>query len=254
MIEWLEPELWQDSKEVRAGFTLKNTEQVNSNSSTIPGLNTGFHTQADREEVQANRERLFADLKLDPEWTAWGEQVHSNRVRFVTSGGTYSETDGLVTRVPGLTLMIQVADCAVVLLADEFARVVGALHAGWRGAAGQIVPLGIQRMMEHGAQPDRMTAYISPCICEHHFEVGPEVADQFPEMVINRSDYQKPHINLKAYLEFQLINEGLATDHIEVAEGCTMGDATEFYSYRREGERSGRMVGFIQLSSHSKHG
>jgi YfiH family protein len=247
MLDWIQPEIWKHSDDVRGGFTLKNSDIFARSEETIPGLNFGYHTNAKREAVEESRTRFFEEMDIDPEWTAWGEQVHSNRVKFVTSGGTYSETDGLVTRVPGLTLLIQVADCAAVLLADEEARVIGAFHAGWRGAAGQIVPIGMDRMKEHGAQADRMTAFISPCICEEHFEVGEEVADQFPDLVVNRTDYKKPHINLKSYLEFQLINEGMNPDRIEVSEGCTMGDADEFYSYRREGERSGRMVGFIQL-------
>lgn len=233
---------------LRAWFTRKNV--ADELEQRIPGLNLGMSTGEDQEVVKRNRRRLFRKLDIDPNWVAMGSQVHSSKVQMVTSGGLYGETDGLVTTIPGLTLVIQTADCAAVLLADPENRVVGAVHAGWRGAVGGIVHEGIQRMKEVGADPATMYAYISPCISQRHFEVGPEVSELFPEDFVDSESYSKPHVDIKGFLREELEQHGLNTSRIDVDNDCTFDDEQHYYSYRREGDESGRMFGLIQLRYH----
>lgn len=232
---------------IKAWFTLKNKE-FGYHNHDIPGLNLGFNTPEKKELVAKNRLALLTGLQIDPEWVAYADQVHSNRIRVVTEGGTYPSTDGLITKIPGLTLSIQVADCAAVLLWDFENKVIGALHAGWRGAAGDIVPKGIQKMKEQGANLQKVKAFVSPCISLENFEIGEEVAEQFPDEFIDYEHYEKPHLDLKSFLKFQLEQSGIQQAHVEIREECTIEDKEHFYSYRREREQSGRMMGLIQIA------
>lgn len=236
-----------EAKGINAWFTLKNKD-FGYHDNAIPGLNLGFNTPEKKELVAKNRLSLLTGLQIDPEWVAYADQVHSNRIRVVTEGGTYPSTDGLITKIPGLTLSIQVADCAAVLLWDSHNKVIGALHAGWRGAAGDIVPKGIKMMKEQGANLQTVKVFVSPCISLENFEVGQEVADQFPDEFIDYEHYEKPHLDLKAFLKFQLEQSGIPQSHVEIRKECTIADEEHFYSYRRERERSGRMMGLIQIA------
>lgn len=245
-LDFIVPRLAKTSEEVQAYFTLKNAANVNQDG-RIPGLNIGLNTQDDARRIEQNRSQLFKHLGFKPGKIARGRQVHSNRVRVVDDGGLYPDTDGLVTTVPRLTLAIQVADCAAILIADKKNGVIAAVHAGWRGAASGIVENAFQSMDRQGADTGQMEVFISPCISERHFEVGEEVAEQFPDEVVDRNSYEKPHIDLKQFIQDQLIEQGVSSDAIELHPGCTYDQQKRFYSYRREGNESGRMFAFIQL-------
>lgn len=246
-LDLIKPRYAMENEGVKAWFTQKNADKVNV-AGAIRGLNIGLNTGEDRDRVKANRAFLWKTLGLDPEWVAMGKQVHSNRVQYVSSGGLFEHTDGMVTNIPGLALAIQVADCAAVLLADAGNRVVAALHAGWRGAVGGIVPRGVALMQQYGADPKAMSAFVSPCISLKNFEVGPEVAVLFPAEYVDYESYKKPHVDLKGYIRMQLKEAGLPGKAIEIHPGCTIEGEHEFYSYRREQEASGRMFGIIQLN------
>ena len=241
------PQILQGENDMRAWFSLKN-QQFQPPDQAIAGLNLGFNTSEKKEQVAQNRLALLNSLNIDPDWVAYADQVHSNRVQFITEGGTYPSTDGLVTKVPGLTLAIQVADCAAVLLWDKENNVIAALHAGWRGAVGNIIPRGVQKMKAHGADPSKIKAFVSPCISAKNFEVGMEVAEQFPSQFVNDIDFEKPHVDLKNFIKHQLTNDGIPDNQIEIREECTISEAGKFYSYRREGNQSGRMLALIQIA------
>lgn len=243
-IDLIKPQVFDSEGTVRALFTLKNAG-FSGDGHAGGGLDLGTNTATELSQVAANRRHLFEAESIDPGWVAFAEQVHSNRVTVVTEGGTYAATDGLVTAVPGLTLAIQVADCAAVLIADPESVTVAALHAGWRGAAGNIVPRGLDKMAVLGARPGRCRAFISPCISQEAFEVGTEVAEQFPDEFVDYRHYEKPHVDLKGFLRHQLEAAGLQRANIEIEPGCTFSDA-QYNSYRREKEQSGRMLAVIQ--------
>lgn len=243
----IRPQIIEDDETIRAWFTLKNSA-FGKGHRTISGLNLGFNTAEEKGVVAKNRLKLFEQLDLDQQWIAYADQVHSNKVQSVTQGGIYPATDGLVTLIPGLTLAIQVADCAAVLLWDTSQKIVGALHAGWRGAAGNIVPNGIEKMTSMGADPQKMKAFVSPCISLKNFEVGREVAVQFPDEFVDYERYAKPHVDIKGFLRYQLRKEGIPEGNIEIRQECTMEDGQNLYSYRREGKKSGRMMALIQIT------
>jgi hypothetical protein len=175
--------------------------------------------------------------------------VHGTTVRTVDSPGHVPECDALVTTTPDLLLCISAADCAAVLLADAEARVIGACHAGWRGAAGGIVGTTIEQMVDAGARPLQLHAYVSPCISGDRFEVGPEVAAQFDDAVVLHPPNQaKPHVDLKDSIVRQLTAVGVPASHVEVSPHCTMGETDLFFSHRGENGTTGRMMGCIGLT------
>ncbi len=245
-MRFLEPTIFKPYKSVSAVFTEKNANAIRSDDN-IPGLNFGLNTNISKDEIKKNIGILFQEIDWKGTQIALAEQVHDTNVEFVSSPGFLAETDALITNKKNLALGIQVADCAAVLLSDPESGVIGAAHAGWRGGAAGIVKKTVNLMISAGARPDRMIAYISPCISQEKFETGPEVAVQFPDEFVDYKSYKKPHINLKEFLKFQLLQTGLPPTQIEVSSYCTIRDADKFYSYRRERNKSGRMLAIIKL-------
>lgn len=246
-IKVIRPEVFAGQKDVQAFFTLKNA-QLQNREAFVEGLNLGYNTQEIPEVVTQNRQLLLAELRIDRDWIAFANQVHSNRVTIVNEGGTFAETDALITQIPGLALAIQVADCAAVLLADSDKKTIAAVHAGWRGAAGDIVLRTLEKMKTLGARTENCRAFISPCISVANFEVGDEVADQFPPQFVDAYSYKKPHVDLKGFLVHQLLEAGLPEINIEVNPECTIEKGDRYYSYRREKDQSGRMMAVIKLA------
>lgn len=212
----------------------------------VPGLVAGFTTRAFSpadEGIAVARARLAETTGMP---VASVGQVHEAGVAVVQEAGHVPAHDGLVTDQPDLVLSVVAADCALVLLADPEAGVVGTCHSGWRGTVAGIVSETVRAMSGLGAEPGRTLAYIGPCISAEAFEVGEEVAAQFDDgVVIRRPEWPRPHVDLRADLERQLADAGV--ERMEVADGCTIRDNDRFYSYRAEGGTPGRMLGFIGM-------
>jgi polyphenol oxidase len=238
------PKTWVGNPIIKAVFS-KRSLQWNP-SREIKGLNLSVSTHDDRFVVLENRKIFFESLGLNDSIVARGKQIHSNIVHTVKEGGIHADGDGFVTHIRGIAVSVLVADCAAILLADDEAGVVGALHAGWRGTVSRIVDEGISAMRVLGAKPERIKAYVSPCISEACFEVGDEVAVQFPSQFVDKS-HPKPHVNIRGYLHAQLIENGIDPSHIEHDTACTYADDA-YHSYRRDGEKSGRMMAIIWIS------
>jgi polyphenol oxidase len=229
---------------IAAGFS---TRAGGKSAAPYGSLNLGRSTDDDPAVVADNRRRFFDALGFTPEAAAIAGQVHGTRVETVTTGGLYTGTDGLVTATPGVLLCITAADCGAVLLADPDAQVIGACHAGWRGAVGRIVAETVRAMQALGADPARMRAYVGPCIGPEAFEVGPEVAAQFDSAFVQDGPRGRPHVDLKGALRAQLVEAGLAEASIEVSPCCTVAEADRFFSHRASGGTTGRMMGAIGM-------
>lgn len=179
------------------------------------------------------------------EGVATAGQVHGSAVAAVDRPAHVPDHDGLVTTTPGLLLATVAADCALVLLADPEVRAAGACHAGWRGAVAGVVPETVRALVRLGARPDRLYAYVGPCISTEAFEVGDEVAAAFDRAyVVRRADWPRPHVDLRAAVVAQLRAAGVPPEHTEVADACTATDPA-FYSYRAEAGTTGRMFGLV---------
>lgn len=241
----IRPSVFSDSSKIVAAFTESNRPD-NPDEKSDDGIDFGLKTASGKDEIEKNYKELLDKLDILSGSIALADQVHSSTIRVVNKPGISNETDGLITTIKGLTLGIQVADCAAVLIGDEENHVIGAFHAGWRGAVANIIPKGIKKMETIGGEISNFKAYISPCISEQMFEVGEEVAIQFPEKFVDRLTYKKPHIDLKGFLTDQMIKVGIMESNIEVSAECTMQEL-RFFSYRREREKAGRMLGLISL-------
>ncbi|HAC15872.1 MAG TPA: peptidoglycan editing factor PgeF, partial [Bacteroidetes bacterium] len=232
-------------KSIVAGFSTSNLDEAQiSPENVIPGFDMGINTPSPIDHTEKNRQQMLHELGLNPNLLAYLKQVHGNHVIEATNPGLLGEADGLITTQSNLALGILVADCAAVLIADQDQKVIGAFHAGWRGAVGGILNNGIKQMKNLGGK--EFSAWISPCIGLTAFEVGDEVAAQFPAKFVHTQGFSKPHIDLKSFVIENLQNLGLKRDRIFADERCTF-ENTEFYSYRRQGKQSGRMLAVISM-------
>lgn len=184
-------------------------------------------------------------------------QIHSNRL-IALNGEQKSarstadpEADGLITSHTGEIVGVRTADCVPILLINRPNRVVAAVHAGWRGAAAAIARRAVESASaEFACRPEDLEAAIGPAIGPCCFEVGEEVAAQFDPSLIHSN--AKPHIDLIEANRRQLIQAGLRGERIRHSGICTFCAPQRFYSYRRQGAASGRMLAFVGIRDSSQ--
>ncbi|HEX9829762.1 MAG TPA: peptidoglycan editing factor PgeF [Bacteroidota bacterium] len=211
------------------------------------GMNMSFSVGDAKEHVTENRRRFFDGVGILPEQIALPKQCHSATVVPVDAGGEYKSCDGLVSATPGIWLGISVADCVPIILADPRTKAVAALHAGWRGTRQRIVEKGMSLMSDaFGSKPEHIVAYIGPSAGVCCYQVGVEVAEHFSSPVLT-------HKNGSVYLDLKLENKrqlqaaGVPIEQIETSPHCTICAPDRFHSYRREKERSGRMMAVVGI-------
>ena len=227
----------------------------------LEGLNVGFGSKDDRAAIEENRRRAIAAVLPDAD-LATVHQVHSADAVYVERSWPHDErphADAMVTDRPGLLLGILTADCAPVLFADAEAGVVGATHAGWRGAVAGVTDATVAAMERLGARRDRIRAAVGPCIAQPSYEVDAAFLDRFVAAdPANRRFFaeaadRKPHFDLTGYVAQRLSNAGLA--QVELLGLDTYANPDRFYSYRRATHRSeadyGRQVSLIGLPGSS---
>jgi YfiH family protein len=246
----------RDCRRIRHAFF---TRQGGVSEGIYTSLNCGYGSNDERAKVMENRRRALALIRLPETALATTYQVHSADVVEVTEPWPLDarpKVDAMVTTRPGVALGIGTADCAPVLFADPEAGVVGAAHAGWRGAVTGVVEATVQRMTELGADLRRIHAAVGPCIAQPSYEVGPEFPQPFLEQdrenrrffVSSRRD-GRFMFDLPGYVVSRLQHLGLAA--VEHAKHDTCAEADLFFSYRRTtlaGEKDyGRGLSVIAL-------
>jgi YfiH family protein len=213
-------------------------------------FNLGDHVGDDEGNVFANRKRLAAELGLAEDKLAWMEQVHGRTATTVDGSETQAAeaTDALVTATPGVALVVLVADCVPILLADAEAGVVSAVHAGRVGTRVGVVPAAVEAMREAGAEVGRIEALLGPAICGDCYEVPAAMAADVEKHVPGSACKTRkgtPGLDLRAGLWQQLA--GLGVGKIGVDPRCTNEDKTLF-SYRRDGT-TGRLAGITWIEA-----
>ncbi|HEY0102111.1 MAG TPA: peptidoglycan editing factor PgeF [Brevundimonas sp.] len=244
-----------DRAGVRHGFF---TRQGGVSTGLYEGLNTGVGSSDDPAAVAENRRRVAECLGGVPDDFAACYQVHSAVAHIAEAGwrGKRPEGDAAVTAVPRVICAVLTADCAPILLADAEAGVVGAAHAGWKGALGGVIEATVLAMTELGADPRRIVAVVGPCIAQASYEVDAAFQARFvdadpgssrffaPGAAADRRMFDLPGFVLER-LEQAGVGEAAWTGH------DTRTDAAEFYSNRRaylNGEPDfGRMMSAISL-------
>lgn len=207
--------------------------------------------QARRQSV----ERAARSVRFSADRLYLVQQVHGREVVTVSDddapGALRSRrADALVSRSEGAALAVLTADCVPILLADPRAGVISAVHAGWRGAAAGVISAAVTRATALGAEPRRMLAAIGPCISAAAYEVGDEVAERFsdlPGVVTQSREQQRPHLDLRSAVAHQLRELGVGA--VWVAPHCTYRDEELLHSFRRDGERAGRLLSVIALAA-----
>ena len=221
------------------------------------GLNVGWGSDDEREAIAENRRRA-TDAVLPGANLVTVHQVHSPDVVTVTEpwpDDSRPKADALVTNRPGLLLGILTADCAPVLLADVQAGVIGAAHAGWKGALSGVTDSTIAAMEALGAKRERIAAAIGPCIAQASYEVDDAfearfvVADTFNARFFKLGREGHAWFDLEGYVAMRLEAAGVAT--VEKLALDTYADESRFYSYRRATHRAepgyGREIAVIGL-------
>ena len=203
--------------------------------------------------VQTNLERVGTCLPARPYVFVIPRQTHTTNVRVVTDVPTQEElheVDAVVTHLKGFCLCVSTADCVPVLLYDKEKQVVAAVHAGWRGTVGRIVEKTLDVMKsQYGTDGKDVIACIGPSISLESFEVGDEVYTAFEEAGFDMNRiarrYEKWHLDLWEANRMQLLAHGVFPQHIEVAGICTYLHHDDFFSARRLGIKSGRILSGI---------
>lgn len=232
------------------------TRRGGASSGVFQGLNCGPGSSDQSEIVAINRARVAQAMQVAPDHLITVHQVHSATVAHVTGPmQDKPRADAIVTATPGLALAILTADCQPVLFADPDAGVIGAAHAGWRGALDGVLEATLDAMEDLGADRAAITAVIGPTISQRAYEVGPDFLADFlahdPETArfFAQGARDRMMFDLPGYGLHRLRMAGIG--HAEWTRHCTYSDPARFFSYRRAthaGEADyGRLISSIRL-------
>ena len=212
----------------------------------------------DSENVYENNRILLAEkLMIKSEQLVFPRQTHTNCVADISAIPNFEikETDALVTNKNGICLCVQTADCVPVLLFDPVNNVIAAIHAGWRGTVKLISEVAIQKMKnKFGSSPKNILAAIGPSIGPEIYEIGDEVVNEVkksipnPDKILFQTESGKYHLNLWEANRQVLLKNGLSKKNIEILGECSYSQTSKYFSARKEGIETGRMVSGIMLS------
>jgi len=222
-------------------------------------LNIGLGSADDRDRVLANRARVAEALGVAPSDLVLPYQVHSPDVAVVDAPwapGEGPKVDAVVTARPGIAVGVATADCGPILFCDAEAGVVGAAHAGWKGAFGGVIGATVAAMEGLGARRARISAVLGPTISAAAYEVGPEFVERFTATDAGFSRFFRPSeraghamFDLPAFVLMRLGEAGVG--RAASLDLCTYGDEARFFSYRRTTHRGepdyGRLVAAIAV-------
>lgn len=213
-------------------------------------FNLGDHVGDDPAAVAANRLRLEREIGVEPGHVVWMEQIHSRTVTVVDGprAEPVEATDALVTTVPGLALAVLTADCVPILLSDDEAGVLAAVHAGRVGARIGIVPAVVEAMRDLGARPERIGAFLGPAASGAKYEVPASMAADVEQHLPGsrcRTEKGTDGLDLRAGIRRQL--QGLGVAAVAQDPRCTISDPTLF-SHRR-GAPTGRLASVIWIDT-----
>ena len=221
------------------------------------GLNVGLGSKDEREKVEENRASVARWFSATPDRLATVHQVHSPDVVLIDENydGERPQADAMVSATPGMVLGVLSADCGPILFCDPDARVVGAAHAGWKGALYGVLESTIAAMERLGAKRENILASLGPSIGRHNYEVGPEFVERFLAADKEYGRYftpsQKPGhamFDLPGLTTERLKDAGVTAENLDI---CTYPDEDRFFSYRRTTHRKepdyGRQISAIML-------
>lgn len=244
------------SPDITHGFF---TRESGVSEGEFAALNVGYGSGDEMEKVRENRKRIAEALKASTDEVMSCYQIHSDVVHIIKSNDSSEkyEGDALVTNVPGVPIGILTADCVPVLFFDADAKVIGAAHAGWRGAQRGILQQTIQAMEQLGASKARLLAAIGPCIAGGSYEVGHDVFETFTaqDIAFSKCFERKPDgahywFDVGGAVQYILQRSGVA--NIKRLEYDTYAEESRFFSFRRSTHQKvasyGRQMSAIMLA------
>lgn len=223
-------------------------------------LNCGRGSKDIRAHVEENRVLVAKSFGLRAHSLIGPRQAHTSRTVIATAPWDASdapEADAIVTATPGIAISVLTADCTPVLMADESAGVIAAVHAGWKGAKAGVIESALDAMESLGGRTDRIVAAVGPAISKAAYEVGPEfreaflLADEENEKYFSQPrEGGRPHFDLLSYIKARLSARGV--ESIDDLALCTYQNKSIFFSHRRSVHRSepdyGRQISAILLA------
>ncbi len=233
------------------------TRQGGVSTGIYQGLNMGIGSNDNRDHVHENRARAAHFFGVEPSHLVSPWQVHSPDVVVVDKplAGARPKADGIVTATPNLAIAVVTADCGPILFSDPQSRIIGAAHAGWKGALYGVLESTIEAMVSLGSKRDSIIAVLGPSISQTNYEVGPEFVSNFVNVAAGNAKYfipsDKPDhcmFDLWAYTVDRLTTAGVSTSCVGA---CTYAHEDNFYSYRRTTHRAepdyGRQMSAIMI-------
>jgi hypothetical protein len=256
-VHYLEPHIFAATGATLQGFT---TRHEGISRQPYNSLNLGTATQDYPHYVQGNRSILARAFGTRVERLVTVTQVHGTDLLVIdTPNPDYAhflkiECDGLITNQPGVMIGVSVADCVPILLLDPMKKVVAALHAGWKGTAGEIGRKGVEALVGmFGSRQADILAAIGPAIGRCCYEVNAPVMEAFRKSGAGLECFEQKstpgnwRLDLVAANYGQLLAAGLSETNIETTPLCVSCEHDLFFSYRRDGGETGRQMGFIKL-------
>ncbi len=258
----LVPSFFEDLHGVR---TFVTTRHGGCSKGVYSSFNCSPYHEDELQDVEKNTDLLRAQLggysfpfviprqvhgvaihRVDTEWLSTSAQTRQAALEGV---------DALITNSPSCMLCVTTADCLPVFLYDPHCRAIGIAHAGWRGAVQHIALRTLQAMQDaYGVSPQNVHVAYGPCISQNAFEVGDEVYDAFSkegfsmeEIALRKPESGKWHISLQKAVRSELLAAGISDDHIKLCPHCTYTEHEDFFSARRLGIQSGRILSGISL-------
>ena len=254
-VEFLSSPLLEELGCLRHGFS---TRRGGVSEGRFRSLNLGRARGEAPENVAENRRRFYQAADFPSGRLVEAKQVHGCGVLVAERVSPEEKAcgDALITNVAGLGLAVQTADCIPVLIADARKMAVAAVHAGRKGVAGGVLPATVERMREeYGCDPRDMRAVLGPAISGNRYEVGEECLPPFRERHRNWGDFATPLgrgkwlLDLPLAARFQLASAGIPESRIGAPGPCTFSESSRFFSYRRDGPPTGRLLSAIWIGA-----
>lgn len=233
-------------------IALQSTRTGGVSQGTYSSLNLGINTGDSEEKVKKNTLRLCEAAGINSEKMVSSVQVHGTEILTADKPGRYHGYDAFMTDKKDLFLCIFTADCYPVLIYDPRHQASAAIHAGWKGSSDRIVMKTLDAMQKNfNSTPEECFAYIGTGISAEFYEIGLEVAKEFPQDNLRRSPLSddKYMLDLSLANYQQLLASGIPASNIERSQCCSFGDSDKFFSYRRDNGKTGRMVSLIGVRS-----
>ena len=215
-------------------------KKINNESIKINFFSKKFFVRRNIDELD------FSTLKeYDQKQFLIPKQTHSKNIVFSNKSGKIDNCDGVFTSNPRVVCVIKVADCMPIFFAHQSSTFYGVVHAGWKGLTKGILKCSSTICKKHELKLDEIDIYIGPSIQKCCFEVSKDIINKFPSWSIRSKRSGKFMVNLQKIAFEELRSIGFDRKRIEINSDCSFCKKNNYYSYRRDGEKTGRMIGVI---------